>query len=263
MSSPTPSKPPIALALVGIGLIGGAFAGLFGVGGGLLMVPLLLWWAKMNHKQAWATSLIAITPAALVGAWAYGIGGFFEWETALYVALGSIVGAQLGAWLLRRVNVTILRWFFIAFVVFSAVSLVLEYPEREGTLSISLGTAVLLVALGLAMGVTAGLFGIGGGVIVVPVLILFFGNSDLVAKGVSLLAMAPGSISGSISHLRHHSASLRDGLWVALGAVITTPLGALLAFALAPRDSALLFSVLLWAVAANLVIQALRKSSTA
>jgi uncharacterized membrane protein YfcA len=97
----------------------------------------------------------------------------------------------------------------------------------------------------------------------VPVLILFFGTSDLAAKGVSLLAMAPGSISGSISHLRHRSASLRDGLWVALGAVITTPLGALLAFALAPRDSALLFSVLLWGVAANLVIQAIRKNSAA
>jgi len=259
VTQPPPPQGPLVLALLGAGLVGGAFAGLFGVGGGLLMVPLLLWWTKMDHKRAWATSLLAITPAALVGALTYGLGGAFEWEIALYVALGSIVGAQLGAWLLRRVNVTILRWGFITFVIFSAISLVLEHPEREGTLSISVVTALLLVALGLAMGVTAGLFGIGGGVIVVPVLILFFGQSDLVAKGVSLLAMAPGSISGSFSHLRHHSASLRDGLWVALGAVITTPLGALLAFALNPRDSALLFSVLLFAVAANLVIQAVRK----
>jgi len=249
---------PFWLALLGTGLIGGVFAGVFGVGGGLIMVPLLLWWAQMEQKRAHATSLLAITPAAIVGAIAYGIGGVFEWRVAIFVAAGSIVGAQLGAWLLRRINVGVLRWAFIVFIALSAVGLFFQVPNREGTLTLTLLVGVLLFVLGLGMGISAGLFGVGGGVIVVPALMLFFGQSDLLAKGVSLLAMAPGSISGSIAHLRHHTASLRDGAWVALGAIITTPVGALLAFALSPRVAAILFALLLVFVVGNLVVKALR-----
>jgi uncharacterized membrane protein YfcA len=109
------------------------------------------------------------------------------------------------------------------------------------------------------MGISAGLFGIGGGVIVIPVLMLFFGQSDLVAKSISLLAMAPGAISGSISHLRHKSATLRDGAWVAAGSLITTPIGAVIAFLLSPRFAALLFGLLMFVVATNLIVRALRQ----
>jgi uncharacterized membrane protein YfcA len=108
------------------------------------------------------------------------------------------------------------------------------------------------------MGISAGLFGIGGGVIVIPVLVVFLGQSDLVAKSISLLAMAPGSLSGSFSHLRHNAASLRDGVWVTVGAIVTTPLGALIAFALPPRLSTLLFGLLMFFVATNLIVQAIR-----
>ncbi|MEL0149638.1 MAG: sulfite exporter TauE/SafE family protein, partial [Pontimonas sp.] len=55
-----------------VGLVGGFFAGIFGVGGGLLMVPLLLWWTSMDQRRASATSLLAITPAAIIGAISYG-----------------------------------------------------------------------------------------------------------------------------------------------------------------------------------------------
>ena len=258
MQETSKTQPPSWLPLLGAGLVGGIFAGVFGVGGGLIMVPLLLWWVRMEQKRAHATSLLAITPAAIVGAISYGVGGVFEWEIALFVAAGSVLGAQLGAWLLRRINVTVLRWGFIAFIALSAVGLLFQVPNRDGTLTLTLVTGVLLFVLGLAMGISAGLLGVGGGVIVVPVLMLFFGQSDLLAKGVSLLAMAPGSISGSIAHLRHHTASLRDGAWVALGAIITTPVGALFAFALSPRLAAILFALLLTFVAANLVVKALR-----
>lgn len=249
---------PFWQALIGVGLIGGFFSGLFGVGGGLLMVPLLLWWARMEQKRAHATSLLAITPAAIVGAVSYGVGGIFEWQIALAVAAGGVLGAQLGAWLLNVINVTVLRWGFIAFTVLSAVGLFVQVPQRGATLTITILVAVMLFGVGLAMGISAGLLGIGGGVIVVPALMLFFGQSDLVAKGVSLLAMAPGSISGSIAHIRHRSAALRDGAWVALGAVLSAPFGAMLAFALDPRLATILFATLLGIISTNLVLKAIR-----
>jgi uncharacterized membrane protein YfcA len=139
--------------------------------------------------------------------------------------------------------------------------LLIELPDRSQSLEITLVAALLLVALGIATGVAAGLFGVGGGVVIIPVLILFFGYSDLAAKSVSLLAIAPGSLSGSISHLRHKSARLRDGLWIALGAVLTTPLGAIVAFMLTPQLASALFAIFLFFVAVNLIIRAFKKSA--
>jgi uncharacterized membrane protein YfcA len=183
----------------------------------------------------------------------------FAWFPAIFVAIGGIVGAQIGAWLLRKIAVGVLRWGFIAFILASGVMLLIQLPDRSAVFDITVTSAAILLGLGVAMGISAGLFGIGGGVIVIPVLMLFFGQSDLVAKSISLLAMAPGAISGSVSHLRHKSATLRDGAWVAAGSLITTPLGAAIAFLLSPRLAALLFGLLMFVVATNLIARALRQ----
>jgi uncharacterized membrane protein YfcA len=227
------------------------------------MVPLLLWWTTMNQRQANATSLLAITPAAIIGAVSYGIGGVFAWLPAVFVAVGSITGAQLGAWILKRIPLVPLRWSFIAFVLVSGAMLFVTVPNRDALFELNAATGALLIVLGVLMGIAAGLFGIGGGVVVIPALMLFLGQSDLVAKSVSLLAMAPGSISGSISHLRYQTASLRDGAWVSVGAVITAPMGALVAFTLSAQAAAVLFGALTVVVASSLIFQALteRKAS--
>lgn len=227
------------------------------------MVPLLLWWTTMNQRQANATSLLAITPAAIIGALSYGIGGVFAWLPAVFVAAGSITGAQLGAWILKRIPLVPLRWSFIAFVLVSGAMLFVTVPNRDALFELNAATGALLIVLGVLMGIAAGLFGIGGGVVVIPALMLFLGQSDLVAKSVSLLAMAPGSISGSISHLRYQTASLRDGAWVSVGAVITAPMGALVAFTLSAQAAAVLFGALTVVVASSLIFQALteRKAS--
>lgn len=261
MSENSESSTPALPSLIGVGLVGGLFAGVFGLGGGIVMVPLLLWWTSMGQKRAHATSLLAITPATIVGAVSFGVGGVFEWLPAIFVAIGAIVGAQIGAWLLRAIPVGLLRGAFIAFVVAAGVMLLIELPDRSQSLEITLVTALLLVALGVATGIAAGLFGIGGGVVTIPVLILSLGYSDLAAKSISLLAIAPGALSGSISHLRHKSATLRDGLWMALGAVVTTPLGAIVAFMLSPQLASTLFALMLFSVAINLIIRALKKKT--
>lgn len=257
VDAPAHTRPPW-LSLVAVGLVGGLFSGAFGVGGGLIMVPLLLWWARLDQRRAHATSLLAITPAAIIGAASYAIGGVFAWLPAIFVAVGGILGAPLGAWMLRKISVAFLRWGFIAFIVASAVGLLIQLPNRDSAFDITVWSALLLGMLGLLMGISAGLFGIGGGIIVIPILVMFFGQSDLIAKSISLLAMAPGAISGSVAHLKHKTASLRDGAWVAAGAVITAPLGALLAFSLSPQLAVWLFAALMFLVALNLIIRAVR-----
>lgn len=225
-------KNPHFFTLSAVGVIGGLLAGLFGVGGGIIMVPLLTWLAQLDQRRAQATSLLAIAPAALMGTASYAAGGVFPLVPGLLVAGGAILGAQLGALLLRQLSLGWLRWTFIAFVASMAITVMTSIPHRGFHIELSLSAMLVLVGIGVVMGAAAGLFGIGGGIIAIPLLLLIFGIGDLEAKGISLMAMAPAAVSGSVSHLVHLTARARDGVWVAAGALMATPLGSLGAFAL-------------------------------
>src|ERR1700690_338734 len=86
------------LALLAIGLVAGVFAGMFGIGGGLIIVPALLFLLKMTELEAIATSLAAlIPPVGLLGAAEYYTKGYIHVRYALLIALGIFVGAYFGA----------------------------------------------------------------------------------------------------------------------------------------------------------------------
>lgn len=222
------------------------------------MVPLLLWLARMDQRQAAATSLVAIVPTAIAGSTLYGIGGQVDWLAALFVGAGTIVGAPVGAWLLRTLPLAWLRWLFIVGLLAAAVYLILVTPERGGSLELEPLTMLALVGLGIVMGLAAGMFGIGGGIIAVPVLIALFGMGDLLAKGTSLLAMIPAAVSGTIPNLRARLVRLRDGLVVGGAAVLASGAGVSLAFFIPPSVSGLLFGILLVLVVAQLSVRAVR-----
>ena len=253
-----PSRPP-ALALLAVGAIGGLLAGFFGVGGGIVMVPLLLLWAGMDQRRAQATSLLAIAPAAVVGTTSYAIGGVFPLIPAALVALGALAGAQFGAFLLRKLSLGWLEWTFILFVLSMAVTLFFTVPHRDVSLEVDIAAAFGLLGIGLVMGVAAGLFGIGGGIIAIPSLMIVFGIGDLEAKGVSLIAMAPAALSGSFSHLRHRVAELRDGVWVAIAALVITPVGSLGAFLLPEQFANVVFGAFALAMGITLLIRAIKR----
>lgn len=101
--------------LITIGLAGGALSGLLGVGGGVVMVPLLVLWAGYAQRDAHALSLGAIIPISLAGALVYGAAGEVRVVDALALAAGSIAGARLGAGLLARIDERALK---VAFGVF-------------------------------------------------------------------------------------------------------------------------------------------------
>ncbi|UOE42798.1 sulfite exporter TauE/SafE family protein [Agromyces larvae] len=254
------ARPPVGLVrLALIGLAGGFMSGLFGVGGGIIMVPLLMLLARLDQRRAAATSLAAILPASIAGSIGYLAGGQVDWWAALFVAVGSIVGSQLGTWLLRRLPVAVLRWGFIALLVVIAVRLLFAVPERDtGALEISPLIALALIAFGLFVGIASGLFGIGGGVLMVPVFIGVFGMGDLIAKGTSLLVMIPTSISGTIANLRARLVEWQQGLSVGLAAVVGSFGGVAVSFALPPAVATWLFAGLLAFTIVQMTVRAIR-----
>lgn len=109
--------------LLAIGLGGGLMSGLLGVGGGIVMVPLLVLWAAYPQRDAHAISLGAIIPISIAGIAAYGVAGEVRYWQALALAAGSIGGAGIGAGLLARIDERLLKIVFGAFLVGVAVLL--------------------------------------------------------------------------------------------------------------------------------------------
>ncbi|MCA0216274.1 MAG: sulfite exporter TauE/SafE family protein [Actinobacteria bacterium] len=245
------------LALVGV--IGGVLSGAFGVGGGILMVPLLIGLAKMNQRQAAATSLLAIVPTAIAGSATYLIAGQMDVFAALFLGIGGVVGSLYGTRLLKQLPLGVLRWGFIVLLVVVAIRMVLVIPDRSsGHLEPSVLAALGLVAMGLFVGVASGLFGIGGGVIAVPALIAVFGLGDLIAKGTSLLFMIPTAVTGSVNNSRNGLVDVRAGLIVGVAATVASFGGAALAFLMSPAVSSYLFAALLLVSALQLTVRAIR-----
>src|SRR3989338_2290034 len=104
-----------------IGVAAGVLSGLLGVGGGLVIVPLLLFVAKLNIHQAIATSLVIIVPTAAAGALRHYWAGHIVWRHALVVSIFAVAGGFLGAHIAAGLSGTVLRKIFAVFLVAVAV----------------------------------------------------------------------------------------------------------------------------------------------
>jgi uncharacterized protein len=114
------------LALIGVGVLAGFLSGLFGVGGGIVMVPLLALLVHISQHSAHATSLAAILPIAAIGALRFGLDSEIHFGVAALLAAGSLVGAPLGARAMARIS--------------------------EGALKISFGVLMMIVGATLVIG---------------------------------------------------------------------------------------------------------------
>jgi uncharacterized membrane protein YfcA len=241
-----------------IGLTAGLLSGLFGVGGGTLIVPLLVLMMRLDQRLAAGTSLTAIVPTATVGVISYALSGSVAWIAALILAAGAVVGAQLGSRLMPRISQRALRWGFVAFLLVVLVSVFVVIPSREAVFQLSWANVIGLALVGMLTGVIAGLIGVGGGVIIVPALMVLFGTSDLVAKGTSLMMMIPTAVSGTIGNLRHRNVDLVGAGIIGLSACTMTALGAWLATLIDPVTGNVLFAAYIIAIAVQMGIKALR-----
>ena len=254
--SSAPVTPPrrrwLALLLIGVAV--GLASGMFGVGGGFIAAPALLYLLGFDPRVAAGTSLFAIVLPAITGVAGYALGGNVHVLMAALLAGGSMLGAPFGSWLLAKLPRRAVQLAFLIFLFVVMVSLFLVVPSRDAEVTIDLGFGAFVVLLGIVAGVLAGLLGIGGGVIVVPAMVLLLGVSDLVAKGTSLLMIIATGLSGTIANVRHGNVDLRAALLVGVGAAAVTPLGVWIAQALDPFWANVAFSGFLVIVAVRLAL---------
>ena len=249
----TQTKPRVDAAIGGIAGLG---SGLRGVGGGFLIVPLQILWTKTNPRRASGTSLAAIIPIALVGSAAYYFGrvpGQVDLAIAFFLVVGSTVGAYAGARAVNRVPeralmivVSVLLLLVgldeILSGVFAKVFLAGHYSAPTELHS---WQYALIVLCGLLIGMLSGITGVGGGIFLVPTLVIGFGLSHHLAQGTSLVAILPTAVVGAITHFRQGHVDLRAAAWIGVAGIPTTIAGAALALSLPQAVLAVLFGVLL------------------
>jgi uncharacterized membrane protein YfcA len=125
---------------------------------------------------------------------------------------------------------------------------------------VSATTILVAIVLGVAAGVLAGMFGVGGGILFVPVLVAL-GLGQLEAQGTSLLAILPTVLAGSWSQRRYGNLRARTALVVGVSSIAGVEVGARLVTGLPETTLRRLFAVLLFAVAAQLVWRTRRRSA--
>ena len=250
------------IVLIVVGMLVGVLSGMFGIGGGTVIVPALVW-LGLSQRNAAATSMLAIVPTAISGVVSYAAGGNVDWLAAALLFCGMFVGGQVGSWLLSRLPELVLRWIFVAFLVFVVINQVSFVPSRDHQIAMSVTTGIGLALLGVVIGTLAGLLGIGGGALAVPSLSMLFGASDLVARGTSLLAMFPNSITTSAANLKRRLAHVKTALIIGVTASVTAPLGTWIAGEVSPRVGAIMFACYLCVLLVRSVFVAVKATRAA
>jgi uncharacterized membrane protein YfcA len=240
--------PPIV-----IGLLAGLISGGFGVGGGIIIVPGLVLLLHFTQRLSHGTSLLAIMPIAAAGVIGFGIHGSINLGYALFLGVGSILGAVLGTKLLSSISNMWLARIFSVILLVTAIWLFVDVPMNSEELALTPATAILLIALGVLTGGIAGLLGVGGGIILVPVLILFFGATAPIAKGTSLLIALIAGTAGSWMNYRNENIDIPIALKIGLAGIPTALIGAQLAMVMSDQVSSILFAILLVITAVRLV----------
>ncbi len=198
----------VILILLLTGIIAGFFAGLLGVGGGFLMVPvqyLLLIDGGIDPtyaiRIAFGTSLAVIFPVSCAAAWAHEKRGAIDWNAALPIGIAGILGGFAGGTLASHLPVGILKVLFGLLVILAAIRMVQGTKDSSGgTTRRGLGVWTLT---GIIAGLLSGLLGMGGGFILVPLLLLLFNIPIHRAVATSSACILFFSAGGIIAYIYH------------------------------------------------------------
>jgi uncharacterized membrane protein YfcA len=245
-----------------VGLAAGLLGGLFGVGGGLIIVPGLVSLAGMDRRLAHGTSLAATLPIAAASLITYVSHGNVDWGVALFLAIGAIVGAIVGTTLLHIIPKNVLIVVFVITVLATATRLVVS-TDSTGRVDLSVGMALLLVGVGLLTGTLAGLLGIGGGVIMVPAMVVLLGMVPVVAKGTSVAVIVPTAIMGTIRNRKKSNADIRVATVVGGFGAASAIVGGTISDRMSDQVSNVMFAVLLVFVAITQLLSLRTKPAVA
>ena len=206
--------------LIGIGLAGGVVSGLIGVGGGIILIPLMVGLLGMSQHRAHGTSLAIIVPTAFAATIRYATANPIDWSVALALAATSVVFAAVGARATAYINEKLLRRLFALVLLAGALRMFVSLQDvalmhLDGTERI-----IAAVITGVVAGLVSGTMGVGGGIVMVPAMVIFMGIDQVVAQGISLAVIIPTALSGATQHYRLGHVDVRRALTIGIGGLV-------------------------------------------
>lgn len=253
-----------------VGLVAGVLSGMFGIGGGVVIVPILTSFFGFTLQQAVGTSLAALLmPVGIFAVIEYYRAGKLKIGVSLLVAVGLLVGALFGARLALGLPTDTLQKLYALFLLYAAWrfaeprkwfaewqqsrrGIAAPKAEIEAVLTAPWYT---LLALGLGAGVISGMFGVGGGIVIVPALVGLLRFDQKLAVGTSLGALLlPVGLGGVIEYYNAGLLDLGAALAVALGLLVGALFGARVALGLSSTTIKRLYGVFLLFVALRFLL---------
>jgi uncharacterized protein len=241
----------LAVRFAGLGTVAGTLSGLFGVGGGFLIVPGLRRFG-LSTRAASATSLMAVIPIATAALIPYAIDGNVQPVVAALLVVGGLVGTALGTRLLNVLPVRTIRVCFAVLLVAAAAKLLVTVTEGE-LADFSFTVDAELVALGMATGVLSGLLGVGGGFVMVPGMMLIASMPSAPARGTSLAAILPTALYGTWRNRQAGLVETRQAMTIGGAGALASAAIAVVAGGLNTRVSNIAFAVLLIVLAITML----------
>lgn len=238
---------PVAFALVFlVGIVAGFASGLFGIGGGTLMVPAAIYLVPgTTFLDAKAASLLVISAATVVGILRHRRHGNVDFEKGVLLGIGGVGGTVLAVLLAERTPEGYLKGAFGLLLALTGVRLWWDVQPRPHVAS-RVKRILAFLAVGFASGLLVGFFGIGGGILVVPALV-FLGAGIHVAVGTSLVFVLINALVATGQHLAlgYYDKIIGIGIPLTLGSLIAIRFGTDAAAKLHPTRLRRAFAVFL------------------
>lgn len=265
------------------GAIVGLSLGLTGGGGAIFAVPLLVYGLQVPPRDAISISLAAVGATATIGFVRRWQSGGVEVPTGLLFAIAGMLGAPIGTWLASRIPEQLLLLLFGCLMLAVATRMWMGASRNDpidavdgskqgaenastcrrdesGRLLLNTPCAILLALVGVGTGILSGMFGVGGGFIIVPALLFFSGMSMHLAVGTSLLVVALVSGSGVVSQwVAGRSLTLDVTLPFIAGGIIGLFAGQSIASRIQARTLQRVFSIAILGVAALVIARTAMK----
>ncbi|QAT39718.1 sulfite exporter TauE/SafE family protein [Clostridium sp. JN-9] len=223
------------LLAICIGIVTGGITSLIGASGVMIIVPVLTMLFKTSVHTAIGTSLFVDVIASLTVAYSYYKNGNIDLKSGIWIAITSIIGAQIGASIASKMGESNLSSSFGIVLIIAGIAMFRKSYKEKGDNENSLSKLinfkkkwqkiVSALIIGLGIGILSGIFGAGGGVMVLLALIILLAFSLHKAIGTSTLIMAITALSSTIGYAARGNINIVLGIFLSIGAVTGGILG--------------------------------------
>ena len=209
------------IELILLGIVVGVLSGFFGIGGGTILIPILLF-LGIPTKDAIGISVVQMVFSSVFGSYLNNKKGTLDVPMVVVIGLGGFVGALLSGYITSSFSDFTLELIFLSFSLFALLRMFFKPKESKGQKDVS---KVVLFLIGVPIGTLSMTIGVGGSIILVPILVGFLHVDLKRATSAGLFFVVFSSVAGFISHMQVGDLDYQSGIIIGLASMIGVYVG--------------------------------------